>query len=346
MKVDVKKLSFAYESNAPVLESADLSVAPTESIAVLGPSGSGKSTLLSIIAGFLRPLGGEVRFDDEVVSSATTSLAPRLRGVGVVFQGLALWPHMTVRAHLEFTLRSRRVPRGERSGRIAEMFEMLELGPLEHRRPANLSGGEAQRLALARALVARPRLLLLDEPLGALDRRLRDHLLGHIATLRRQRPVTTLHVTHDFEEAARVADRIAVLRTGRIVQVGTARELYERPIDEPTARLGGAANVVRGEIVAAGVAQTSLGRIEVDVDGADIGAMVDVLLRPDHLRAHVEEGGSFVVVESSFRDGYWESTVHQGGATFVARGPVELTRGAKAALNVVAGRRHTFRSDV
>jgi len=202
---------------ARLLGPLDLVVEPGEHVLVVGRSGSGKTTLLRAVAGLARPAAGRVRLFGRLASEGRRlALAPAQRGVGFLFQRGGLWPHMSVRAHLEFVLRAARVPRAERARRAAEWIERVGLAGLERRKPAALSGGEAQRLALARALVARTRLLLLDEPLGPLDAELRASLLDTLAAVHAELGLTILHVTHDPEEARRVATRCLRLDVGRI----------------------------------------------------------------------------------------------------------------------------------
>lgn len=213
-----------------VLAGIDLAVAPGETLMLLGPSGSGKTTLLRIILGLAAPTTGEVHIGDRVASAGGRDrIAPEDRGVAIVFQDLALWPHLTVAGHLRFALRARRVPRAEWPDRIAEVLDSVGLATLRERRPGELSGGERQRVAIARALVTRPHLLLLDEPLANLDIALRGELRALFRRVLNDRGVTALHVTHDPRDAVALADRIAVLEAGRLSQVGTLAALRERP---------------------------------------------------------------------------------------------------------------------
>ena len=202
---------------ARLLGPIDLAVEPGEHVLVIGRSGSGKTTLLRAVAGLARPAAGRVTLFGQLASEGgRLALAPARRGVGFLFQRGGLWPHMSVRAHLDFVLRMAGVPRAERARRGAEWIERVGLAGLERRKPAALSGGEAQRLALARALVPRPRLLLLDEPLGPLDAELRASLLGELAAVHAELGLTILHVTHDPDEARHMATRCLRLDGGRI----------------------------------------------------------------------------------------------------------------------------------
>jgi sulfate/thiosulfate transport system ATP-binding protein len=202
---------------------------PTGSLtALLGPSGSGKSTLLRVVAGLEKPDGGEVLIAEEDVTAA----APQRRGVGFVFQHYAAFKHMTVYENVAFGLRIRRRPRAEVRERIAELLRLVQLEGFASRYPAQLSGGQRQRMGLARALAVDPKVLLLDEPFGALDARVRKELRVWLRRLHDETHTTTVIVTHDQEEAMEVADRVALMNAGRIEQVGPPRELYERPANE------------------------------------------------------------------------------------------------------------------
>lgn len=237
-------LELALEKRFPGFQLAlDLTVREGEVLALLGPSGSGKSTLLKLIAGLLSPDRGFVRFRGQDL----TPLPPERRGVGFLFQDYALFPHLTVAENIAFGLVEARWPGKEREARVKELLERMELTPHAQKRPQELSGGEQQRVALARALAPRPRLLLLDEPLGALDLRLREELLFFLRRTLRAEGVTTLVVTHDQGEAFLLAHRVALLRQGRLVQVGLPEEVYARPKDLWTARFLGHKNLLSPE---------------------------------------------------------------------------------------------------
>jgi len=220
-----------------------LELAPGETLALLGPSGSGKSTVLKIVAGLEPPDRGRVHLFGRDV----TRLPPERRGVGMVFQSYALFPHLTVAQNVAFGLVERRWPREAIEKRVRELLERTGLAPHAGKRPAELSGGERQRVALARALAPRPRLLLLDEPLAALDLRLREELLFLLRRVLREEGPAALYVTHDQAEAFALADRVLVLREGRRVQEGPPREVYARPRDAWTARFLGHKNVLEGD---------------------------------------------------------------------------------------------------
>ena len=227
MSIVVRNVSKRF-NDFTALEDVSLEVASGSLTALLGPSGSGKSTLLRVIAGLERPDEGEIVISGE----DATGLAPQKRGVGFVFQHYAAFKHMTVQDNVAFGLTIRKRPKEEIRERVAELLELVQLQQFAHRYPAQLSGGQRQRMALARALAVEPEVLLLDEPFGALDARVRAELREWLRRLHDEVHVTTVFVTHDQEEAMEVADRIAVMNKGRIEQVGGPRDLYEHPETE------------------------------------------------------------------------------------------------------------------
>ncbi|HEY5871746.1 MAG TPA: ABC transporter ATP-binding protein [Gaiellaceae bacterium] len=227
------------------LDDASLDVANGEVVTVLGPSGSGKTTLLRVIAGLQPPDEGRVLLDD----SDLAGVPPHRRGVGLVFQDHALFPHRDVFGNIAFGLRMRGDSPEQVERRTIELLALVGLAGFERRSVGTLSGGEQQRVALARALAPEPRILLLDEPLGSLDRRLRDRLLGDLEQLFDELALTAVYVTHDQTEAFTLGDRVAVMRAGRVAQIATPDELWARPLDEDVARFLGLANVAGGEVV-------------------------------------------------------------------------------------------------
>ena len=222
------------------LDSVSLTIAPGEFFALLGPSGSGKTTCLRLIAGFDQPDSGTILLDGEDV----TSTPPFARNVNTVFQDYALFPHMTVAENVAYGLRVRGIARAERARQAGDMLELVRLGEFGARRPHQLSGGQRQRVALARALINRPKVLLLDEPLGALDLKLREEMQVELKGLQQRLGITFVFVTHDQGEALSMADRVAVFSQGRIEQLDTPRELYNRPQTAFVASFVGSANVV------------------------------------------------------------------------------------------------------
>jgi putative spermidine/putrescine transport system ATP-binding protein len=243
--LEVLDLHKVYDKGVHALRGIDLNISEGEFVTLLGPSGSGKTTLLMVIAGFESPTRGRVLALDRDI----TTVPPERRNFGVVFQSYALFPHMSVRANVGYPLTSRRVGRNERSNRINEALALVGLEGLGDRRPSQLSGGQQQRVALARALIYQPTVLLLDEPLGALDRSLRERMQMELRNLHRKVGVTFLYVTHDQDEALTMSDRIVVMRDGQIEQIGTPEEVYAHPVTEFVARFVGAANLLAGTVV-------------------------------------------------------------------------------------------------
>ncbi len=242
--VELRGVSKRY-GRARAVERIDLRVGHGEFFSLLGPSGCGKTTTLRLIAGFERPDEGQVFIGGRDVAASP----PYRRDVNTVFQHYALFPHMTVAQNVAFGLQQRKVPVEQIGGRVAEALEMVRLGHLEQRRPAELSGGQQQRVALARALVNRPTVLLLDEPLGALDLKLRKEMQGELKELQQQVGITFVYVTHDQEEALTMSDRIAVMHDGRVLQEGVPREIYEHPATRFVADFIGLTNFLDGEVV-------------------------------------------------------------------------------------------------
>ncbi|AOR34081.1 2-aminoethylphosphonate ABC transport system ATP-binding subunit PhnT [Streptomyces fodineus] len=275
MGIRFDSVTVAYDGNV-VLDSLDLTVEPGEVMALLGPSGSGKTTALRAVAGFVRPVSGRVLLGGRDV----TDLPPYRRGIGMVVQSYALFPHMRVDENVAFGLRARRTVRSEIRQRVAEALEMTGMAAYARRHPRELSGGQQQRVAIARALAIRPDVLLLDEPLSALDARLRSGMLAELARLHRELPdMSMLYVTHDQVEALTLADRIAVMDAARLRACGTPRELYRAPTDEFTASFVGGANLLP-VTVRSGGAEFAGTQVEVDTAGVAAGARATLCVRP------------------------------------------------------------------
>jgi ABC-type Fe3+/spermidine/putrescine transport system ATPase subunit len=244
LEIEVLRKRFGAQE---VLKGVDLTVGSGERLVLLGPSGCGKTTLLNLLAGLLTADGGRIRCQGEVLDepATRTHLPMQRRGFAMVFQDFALWPHMTVEENVAFGLRVQGIPREKRRTRVGEVLEMVQMSAFGHRRPGQLSGGQKQRVSIARALAVEPRLLLLDEPLSALDARLREDLKGELSRLLRETGVTAVYVTHDQAEAFALGDRIALMNGGRLVQVGTPRQVYAEPASTFAATFLGVSNLFR-----------------------------------------------------------------------------------------------------
>jgi putative spermidine/putrescine transport system ATP-binding protein len=272
-----------YESLVAV-DDLDLSLRTGEFLTLLGPSGSGKTTTLMMVAGLQQPDAGAITLNGALVAR----LPPYRRDIGMVFQHYALFPHMTVRRNVAFPLEMRGLGKAEIARLVDEALALVKLPDHGDRLPKQLSGGQQQRVALARAMVYRPALLLMDEPLGALDRKLREQLQLEIKRVHRERDISVLYVTHDQEEALTMSDRIAVFNHGRIEQVGTPEELYDRPATRFVASFIGDTNFVSGRVlaVADGICEveTAGGRIQATVrQSLVVGTSVSVAVRPERM---------------------------------------------------------------
>jgi ABC-type Fe3+/spermidine/putrescine transport system ATPase subunit len=297
------------------LEEISLHVKPGTYLALLGPTGTGKTVLLETIAGVYRPTRGHIFINDREV----TGLAPEKRHLGIVYQDYALFPHLTVFQNIAFGLRLKGIPEQRISGVVQEMARFLDIAPLLKRRPARLSGGERQRVALARALVMEPYALLLDEPLGALDRAIRGRIQNELKRIHRELGVTILHITHDLEEAFFLADRLAVMKDGRILQEGPPEEVCRQPCSRHVAELVGIEN-----LIAASVEGERLSTAMGDLDRHRLADGWSEL--PDRVWLTLA-GWSIELFPASDRKDYvWQGTLHISGIhPMTTSGMVEVT---------------------
>lgn len=289
ISIRIQKLTKRFDS-VTALRELDLTIEPGELFFLLGPSGCGKTTLLRCLAGFYIPDAGTILFGDEDV----TRVAPHKRNTGMMFQSYALWPHMTVAENVAFGLEERRVPKAEIKRSVAEALASVHMGGLADRKPNQLSGGQQQRVALARALVIRPRCLLLDEPLSNLDAKLRLEMRAEIRRVAKEFKLTTVYVTHDQKEALSVADRLAVLENGTVLQVGSPQEIYRRPNCRTVANFIGETDLFPANVVSCEnqqvIAETTAGRFTGVVGDPSIplraGDPVTISVRPECWRLH------------------------------------------------------------
>ena len=321
-------VSKSYDGRTLVVSDLDLAVRAGEFLTLLGPSGSGKTTTLMMLAGFEVPTRGTI----SIAGRDITSLPPHKRGIGMVFQNYALFPHMSVAENLAFPLSVRGVGKAERGERVLRALDMVRLDNLGQRMPAQLSGGQQQRVALARALIFDPALVLMDEPLGALDKQLREHMQLEIKSLHERLGVTFVYVTHDQGEALTMSDRVAVFNEGRIHQIGPPREIYERPLTPFVARFigennrimatvetveGGRAVVATkagerfscaaapglcgGDEALVSIRPEAIGLTERDAPGVErvVARIDDIIYHGDHIRLHLTTpGGETIVVKA------------------------------------------------
>jgi putative spermidine/putrescine transport system ATP-binding protein len=303
------------------VEGVDLDVRQGELVALLGPSGCGKTTTLRMVAGFVEPSAGRV-----IIAGRDVTREPAHgRDTGMVFQSYALFPHMSVAANVGFGLEMRKVARAERETRVTEALRLVRLGPYADRLPRQLSGGQQQRVALARALVVNPAVFLLDEPLSNLDAKLRAEVRLEIRQLQQRLGLTTLMVTHDQEEALSMADRLVVMEAGRVHQVGTAEDLYERPANTFVAGFVGRCNIVSGTLEGPGRFRAEGGAVL--PCAADGGVARPVLaLRPERIRVVPGEGPGLpaTVVLATYLGAQTEYALDIGGTTMLAAGPTPV----------------------
>lgn len=283
-RLEVFDLTRAY-GGAPVVDNLSLTISPGQVTCLLGPSGCGKSTTLRMIAGVERPDKGRVVIDGRVVSDNDRFLPPEARSVGLMFQDFALFPHLSVEGNIAFGLRG---TREEKQRRVADLLERVNLPSFARKHPHELSGGEQQRVALARALAPRPRIMLMDEPFSGLDNRLRDGIRDTTLDVLKEEGTAVLLVTHEPDEAMRMADEIALMRGGRIVQSGAPYNIYNAPMDKAAASFFSDINVIRG-VSKGALTETPFGAFL--TPGQDDGAEVDIVIRPQHLKIDFDRAG-------------------------------------------------------
>ncbi|MBS8225475.1 ABC transporter ATP-binding protein [Vannielia litorea] len=287
--VEFERVQKSYDGETLVVKDLNLSMPKGEFLTMLGPSGSGKTTCLMMLAGFETATHGEIKLDGKPINN----IPPHKRGIGMVFQNYALFPHMTVAENLAFPLEVRGMGASEREGKVKRALDMVQMGAFGGRRPAQLSGGQQQRIALARALVFEPELVLMDEPLGALDKQLREHMQFEITRLAHDLGITTVYVTHDQTEALTMSDRVAVFDDGRIQQLAPPDELYEAPQNSFVAQFIGENNTLEGVVkeLSGGIATIKLDGSEALIEAKAVnvekaGDRTRVSIRPERVETN------------------------------------------------------------
>ena len=330
-----ERISKAFGSHT-VVNALDLTIRRGEFLSLLGPSGSGKTTILMMLAGFEAPSSGEIRLEGRAIQNVPAYK----RDLGVVFQNYALFPHMTVAENVAFPLRMRRIARAEIETRVKRSLEMVRLDSMSDRRPVQLSGGQQQRVALARAMVYEPKVVLMDEPLGALDKQLREEMQLELRDLHRSLGLTIVFVTHDQSEALTMSDRIAVFNAGEIAQVGTPREIYDHPRTRFVAEFIGETNVLEGTLTAfdGGMARLSLDGDRTLFaragDGLAPGQKILLCVRPERIRVADERAATnairVTVADTVYQGDHIRMRLEADGLSLIGRrerGQEDLARG-------------------
>ncbi len=318
--VELRGLTKRYGASA-VVDDISLKIEHGMLVCLLGPSGCGKTTTLRLIAGFVEPSAGEILVGDRLMSSPQRTVPPERRNMSMIFQSYALWPHMTVAENVAYGLRLRRIESGAIKERVANFLAAVRLGDLANRYPGELSGGQQQRVSLARALIVEPETLLLDEPLSNLDANLREEMRFEVRRLHDQYRYTTVYVTHDQSEAMTTADLIAVMNAGKIEQLGSPEEIYDKPRSEFVARFIGASNILHGKNV--DEAHIAFDGAKLRCSGAKLssGGMTSLSVRPHDIRlsaapiSGAENVVSGKVIRQVFLGGHRDYVVETAGGT-------------------------------
>jgi putative spermidine/putrescine transport system ATP-binding protein len=327
---EFERVTFRYPGGKAGIFDCSMQMRQGEMLVCIGPSGCGKTTLLKLIAGFFRPEAGVVRLAGQDVTRATVAS----RGCGIVFQSYALFPHMKVWENVAYPLRVRGADVAQRRRKAGEMLEMVGLSGMAERLPAQLSGGQQQRVALARALSFEPRALLLDEPLSALDAATRVAMRDEVRRIQKMQNIAALLITHDQDEALSLADRIAVLRDGRLVQIGTPDAIYDRPVDGFVAGFVGRANLLAGTAAGPDSVDAPLGRLRTPPHGQHDGAPLKLLIRPERIEpAAAGDTGPNLFEARVLKDRFFGATRRLDLA--VGESVLELETTSRAALTRV-----------
>ena len=330
--IDLKGISKEYDGTT-VLKDINLYVRKKEFVTLLGPSGCGKTTTLRIIGGFEYPTTGEVYFEGKEISA----LPPYKRRVNTVFQKYALFPHLNVRDNIAFGLKLKKVPKKEIDKKVDRMLELVNLKGYGKRHVDQLSGGQQQRIAIARALVNEPEVLLLDEPLGALDLKLRKEMQLELKNMQQQLGITFIYVTHDQEEALTMSDTIVVMRDGKILQIGDPKRIYDEPANAFVADFIGESNILKGTMIKDELVHFA-GHDFVCVDsGFGENAPVDVVIRPEDIMIVGEDIGQLTGTVQSvlFKGVHYEMMVSTGETTFKVHSTTMQPQGSTAGINIV-----------
>ena len=338
--VSLKNISAEYDG-VRVLDKISLDIRDKEFITFLGPSGCGKTTTLRIIGGFVEPSEGDVFFDGVRINN----LPPHKRKVNTVFQKYALFPHLNVYENVEFGLKISKVPAPERRKRVYEMLSLVNLKDFESRGVNQLSGGQQQRVAIARALVNHPRVLLLDEPLGALDLKLRKEMQSELKRIQQSMGITFIYVTHDQEEALTMSDTVIVMKDGRILQIGAPQSIYNEPINAFVADFIGESNIIEGKMLRDCLVEFAGVEFECVDSGFAENEDVEVVIRPEDLKIVPPAGAPLIgVVESVlFKGVHYEITVGAHGRKWLIHTTLSEEDGTKIGMNVVPNDIHIMR---
>jgi iron(III) transport system ATP-binding protein len=350
--IRIDKLSKRYGAQGQLAAVADLDldIKDNQFVTLLGPSGCGKTTTLRLIAGYLIPDSGAIHVGERLVSAPDKVVPPEERGMGMVFQNYAVWPHKTVFENVAFGLRVRRVATEEAKRRVAQVLDLVNLTGFETRYPNELSGGQQQRVALARSLVVEPEILLLDEPLSNLDAKLRERMRWELKALQRRTGITFVYVTHDQSEALALSDQIAVMHHGRLQQFGTPREVYARPANRIVADFMGLVNLLPAKVVAADTVAAGPFALRLSLP-RDVrsGDSVDIAIRPENIR--LSAGGDGIparVEEQSYLGNLSEYHVALADGTRLrvqTTALAEFAVGSTVSLSVDATQCNVFRAD-
>jgi spermidine/putrescine transport system ATP-binding protein len=331
--VAIRNISHSF-GNTPVLRQVSLGIAPKSYTVLLGPSGSGKTTLLSILGGFLQPMEGQVLINGKDV----TGVAPARRPTATVFQDYALFPHMSIGNNVGFGLRMRGVAKQDRNDKSRAMLDIVGLAHAFHKKPHELSGGQRQRVALARALVIEPDVLLLDEPLGALDLKLRRLMQDELKAIQRRVGMAFVHVTHDQEEAMALADQLVVMNDGRIEDAGPPERVYARPATRFAASFMGESTVFEGSVGKSGSIATAIGKVPSKLQP---GTRVHVAARPEHV---VVGRGAVATVEDVVFQGSYKRVMARlaSGEMVLARCPADMQVAQGASIRLALDPAHAI----